>query len=110
MRMLILASAASLALASCSTTTDPIPGQPSQIEAVQSAAATACRFLPAAETVAEILASGDPRLTTASAVARAICAALAPQAPAGVATLFSAPPTVDGVVISGERLPGGGGT
>jgi len=110
MRMLIIASAASLALASCSTTVDPIPGQPSQIEAVQSAATAACQFLPAAETVADILASGDTRLTTASAVARAICAALAIEAPAGVATLFSAPPMVADVVIRGERLPGGGGT
>ncbi|MCO6386339.1 hypothetical protein [Aliihoeflea sp. 40Bstr573] len=109
MRMLILASAASLALASCSTT-DPVTGEPSPIENVQSATAAACRFLPAAETVAEILASGDTRLTTASAVARAICAVVADQAPAGVATLFSAPPTVNGVVIRGERLPGGGGT
>lgn len=109
MRMLILASAASLALASCSTT-DPVTGAPSPIEDVQSATAAACRFLPVAETVAEIFALDDPRLDTASAVARAICAALAPQAPAGVATLFSAPPTVDGVVIRGECLPGGGGT
>lgn len=108
MRMLIIASAASLALASC-TTTDPATGAPSAIEDVQSATAAACRFLPAAETVAEISALDDPRLDTASAVARAICAALAPQAPAGVATLFSAP-TVEGVVIRGEHLPGGGGT
>lgn len=109
MRMLIIASAAGLALVAC-TTTDPVTGASSPIEDIQSATASVCQFLPAAETVADILALDDPRHDTASAVARAICTALAPQAPAGVATLFSAPPTVDGVVIRGERLPGEGGT
>lgn len=109
MRMLIIASAASLALAAC-TTLDPVTGAPLPIEDVQSATAAACRFLPAAETVAEIFALDAPRLDTASTVALAICAALAPQAPAGVATLFSAPPTVEGVIIRGECLLGGGGT
>lgn len=105
MRMLLLAAASSLALAGC-TTTDPITGETSPIDSVQSATAAACQFLPTAETVADILVTGDPRLDTASAVARAICAALAPQAPAGVATLFSAPPTVNGVAIRGKPVDG----
>jgi hypothetical protein len=63
---------------------------------------------PSAEIVAEILASGDPRLDTTSAIAGAICAAI--SRPAGVQTEFSAPPTVNDVAIRGERLPDGGGT
>lgn len=105
MRMLLLAAASSLALAGC-TTTDPVTGETIQIESVQSAATAGCQFLPTAETVADIIASGDPRLTTASAIARAICAALAPAAPAGIATLFKAPPTVNGVVIRGAPVDG----
>lgn len=105
MRMLLLAAASSLALAGC-TTTDPVTGEPTQIESVQSAATAGCQFLPTAETVADIVATGDPRLTTASAIARAICAALAPAAPTGIATLFKAPPTVNGVVIRGEPVGG----
>lgn len=95
-------------LAAGCTTTDPVTGETTQIESVQSAVTAGCQFLPTAETVADIIATGDPRLATASALARAICAALAPAAPTGIATLFKAPPTVNGVVIRGESMLGGG--
>lgn len=94
--------------AACTTTTsDPVTGEPTQIEAVQSAATAACQFLPTAETVADIIASGDPRLPTASAMARAICAALVP-APSGIRTLVAPVPAVNGVVIRGEPTGQGG--
>lgn len=95
--------------AGCTTTTVPVPGEPTQIESVQSAAKAACAFLPTAETVADIIASGDPRLTSAAAVARAICAALVPL-PNGIRTLVAPVPTVNGVVIRGEQLAPEGGT
>lgn len=94
------------ALAGCSTT-DPSTGEGSAIAQVQTAATAVCRFLPAAETVGAIIATGDPRLATASAIARAICAALDPQgAPAGVMTLYRAGPSVNGVAIKGHFVGG----
>lgn len=86
------------------TTTDPITGETIAVRDVQSAARVACRFLPTAETVADIIATDDPRLATASAIARAICAALDLQTPAGIMTLYKPAPTVNGVVIRGERV------
>ena len=103
MRMLLLAAAASLALAGC-TTTDPATGETTKVTDVQSAARATCRFLPTAETVADLLEVDDSRFTTASAIAAAICAALNPQTPAGVMTLFKAAPTVGGVVIRGQYV------
>jgi nitrous oxide reductase accessory protein NosL len=102
MRKLLFAAAASIALAGCTTTADPVSGAPTQIEIIQTAATTACRFLPTAETVANIIAAGDPRLASASAIARAICDAVAPST--GVGTLFRAVPTVGGVVVRGEFI------
>lgn len=95
------AAVAGLMLAGC-TTTDPSTGETIAVTDVQSAAKAACRFLPTAETVADIIATGDSRLSTASAIARAICAALDPQTPAGIMTLYKAAPTLNGVVIRGE--------
>lgn len=75
------------------------------VEAAQNAAVSICKFLPTAETVADILKAGDPKLATAKAVAQAICNTITSNgAPAGVVTLFKAPPTVDGVVIRGKRV------
>lgn len=102
MRMLLIA-AAMLSLAAC-TTTDPISGEQIAITDVQSGAKAACRFLPTAETVADIIATDDPHLATASAIARAICAAIDPRAPGGIMTLYKAAPTLNGVVIRGETV------
>lgn len=105
MRMLFIAAAAMLSLAAC-TTTDPNTGEQIAITDVQSGAKAACRFLPTAETVADIIATDDPRPATASAIARAICAALDPQTPAGIMTLYKAAPTLNGVVLRGEFVGG----
>ncbi|WP_421925462.1 hypothetical protein [Neoaquamicrobium sediminum] len=99
------AMAAALVLSAC-TTTDPATGETIVITDVQSGAKAACRFLPTAETVADIIATDDPRLATASAIARAICAALNPQTPAGIMTLYKAAPTLNGVVLRGEFVSG----
>lgn len=102
MRLLAILAAASLALAGCTTT----PGSDDPVSAAQNAAKAACKYLPTAETVADIIKVGDPRLATAKAIANAICDAINPQTPAGIMTLFKPAPTVDGVVIRGERVGG----
>lgn len=104
MRKLFIAAAAMFSLAAC-TTTDPTTGEQIAITDVQSGAKAACRFLPTAKTVADIITTDDPRLATASAIARAICAALDPQ-PTGIMTLYKAAPSVNGVVVRGEFVGG----
>lgn len=101
MRMLLIAAASLCALAGCTTT---IPTGDDTVAKAQAAAKTACSFLPTAETVADIIKANDPALSTAKAIANAICNALNPETPAGIMTLFKAVPTVDGVVIRGERV------
>jgi hypothetical protein len=66
---------------------------------VQSLAVGVCAFLPTAETVAKILAAGSPALATSSAIANAICSAIAPKAGSG-----SGKATVAGVPIEGLRV------
>lgn len=101
MRTLHLLAAASLcALAGCQTSTSN--GDP--VSAAQNAAVTACKYLPTADTVADIIKAGDDRLATAKAIAAAICDAINPQTPAGIMTLFKPAPTVDGVGIRGKHV------
>jgi len=71
------------------------------IKQIREAAVAACGFLPTINTVAQILASGNPIVATASGVAGAICAAVANLPPAA-ARRGAAPPTVAGVVIHGR--------
>jgi hypothetical protein len=106
MRLTLIATAAMLLLADCqSTPTDSTAPANDPVAAVQNAARKACAFLPTAETVAGIIKAGDPRLATASAIAAAICDAINPATPAGTMNLLFKPaPTVDGVVIRGERV------
>lgn len=66
---------------------------------VQSLAVKACAFLPTAETVRAILAAGSPTLTTSSAIASAICAAISPKAGPGAGRA-----TVAGVAIEGLKV------
>ncbi len=54
------------------------------IQEVQGAAVAACKFLPAAETVTNIISLALPALSTVSSIANAICAAVtAPGAAPG---------------------------
>jgi hypothetical protein len=70
---------------------------------VQAAAVAACGFLPTAETVAGIIATGNPIVTTAGAVANAICFAVAPAKAAHLAgRQMAVIPSVAGVIIHGK--------
>lgn len=99
MRKLLLAAALSSAfvLGGCATT-----GTASLIEQVRQYASTACAFLPTVETVAQILAGGNPTLQTVTALGDAICAAI--TRPAFVRPGVARVPTVDGVPIRGTHL------
>jgi hypothetical protein len=103
MRKLLLASSVALAtsLGGCATTGGGGAfNLNSFIANVQADTNLVCAFIPTAETVANIFATGDPIVTTATAVANAICAAVAPKT-AG-ALKRSTVPTVAGVVIHGR--------
>lgn len=99
MRKLLCVSALVFALNGCASTgtgTGPTPAD--VIAEARNIAVAACGFLPAVSTVAGILAAGNPALTTASAVASAICAAVtAPAAARGTRI-----PTVNGVPVQGS--------
>jgi hypothetical protein len=70
---------------------------------VQQDAIAICSFLPTASTVANIIAVGNPLLTTAEAIAQAICASV--TAPPVASTLRRVgTPTVAGVVIKGRFI------
>jgi len=111
--------AVGLVLGGCqSTSTGGGISDPSGIIAqVQALARGACRFVPTAATVAEILAAGNPAVSTASAVAGAVCAAVQSSAPTvasravgALAAVAAAPTTicvsrkVAGVTVCGERV------
>lgn len=68
----------------------------------QSLGAKICKFVPAANTILGILATGRPDLASAGAIASAICGAIASQPRAGG---LAEPPTVAGVVVRGQRIP-----
>lgn len=70
---------------------------------VQAAAVQACGFLPTAETVAGIIATGNPIVSTAGAVANAICDAVLPAKAAHAAGKpMAIIPTVAGVIVHGK--------
>ena len=71
---------------------------------VQAAAVAACSFLPTAATVANIIAAGNPLVTTAGAIAQAICSALASSSVRSSARLRATQPMVGNVVIHGRFL------
>jgi hypothetical protein len=77
-----------------------------EVVAIQNAAIAACRFRPAAETVANILVA-SPAVATASVIADGICAVVTGAPQPGAVTqmgLLSEPvvPTYNGVKIEGE--------
>ena len=69
---------------------------------VQAAAVAACSFLPTAATVANIIAAGNPLVSTAGAIAQAICSALASSNVRSSARLRATQPMVGNVVIHGR--------
>jgi hypothetical protein len=76
--------------------------KPDLITKVQAETVKACGFLPAVTTVSAIIATGNPQVASALAIAGAICSAV--SALPGVATLYGTAtgPTVAGVPIEGE--------
>jgi hypothetical protein len=70
------------------------------IESVQQAAVNACKFLPTAKTVTDIIASGVPGLSTATAIGDAICAAVLPSNQASRAATPQAA-SIGGIPIQG---------
>ena len=111
MRKVLLVSTAALALSGCAqlqTLFGPIiNATPTQlVQDVENAAVATCSFLPTAETVAGIIAVGNPALATASSIANAICADVVPKTPVVQAIRKTinpnAPvPTVSGVPVRG---------
>lgn len=76
-----------------------------QVVAIQAAAVKACGFLPMAESVVALLGTVNPAVTTASAIASQICAAVAKAKPTAVlAGMGGGTPltvTTNGVQIEG---------
>lgn len=115
MRKLLLTSMLSLPLmlGGCATVGTGTSGFPFSVAGIQAAAVAACKFLPTAATVANVLAGANPAVATAESIASAICAAVVTTTsvtatPAGAQGLFAAPatparvPMVNGVVIKGK--------
>jgi hypothetical protein len=68
-----------------------------------------CGYVADAGPVVQIISSGTPGLSTADAIATAICKAVAAQTVpvAGAQAAPAPPPTVAGVVVTGKCLPSG---
>lgn len=86
-----------LALAGCQSTGGV---SPQFITNVQALTQTACAFIPTAEVIAQIYASGNADLTKAEAVAAAVCAAVKPS-PAIASAPSGSLPSVAGVLVKG---------
>jgi hypothetical protein len=108
MRNILLASAMALSLSACNET------DVATVETqAQQAAMLACAFLPTIDTVAAIIATKNPAVTTGEQIGSAICAAVQ-NSPAGAiastapAALLSptapSPPVVLGVPIHGRFI------
>lgn len=95
MRKLLLAAILVVGLSGCQY----LQGGKFSIADAQAAAVKVCSFLPTANTVANIIATGSPALNTASAIGDAICAAIAPKAGTDAGK-----PTVAGVPVEGQRV------
>lgn len=104
MRKLLLSSVFAVTLAACSSMGGAPLNLADFIAQVQATTSAVCSFLPTAETVANIVATGNPIVTTAGAVANAICAAVVPAKQAARQNRTAAPPIVAGVVIHGKFL------
>ena len=80
-KIIALVFAGSLALAGCNSvnTTTPTGTTPATnvtVSDVQSLVQTACGFLPAATTIASIIAANNPAVATGSQIAQVVCDAV----------------------------------
>lgn len=100
MRKIAIATVVSIALAGCQTIA---PGAGLSlavlISDVQSLASSACQFVPTAATIAAIVSKSNA-VSSASQMAAAICAAVAPQASGPGSS--KTPGYVNGVKIRGK--------
>jgi hypothetical protein len=100
----------SIVTTGCGTTPDVIQTDISKIIAqVQSITSQICKFVPTAGTIAAIVTANNPGVTTAVAIAEAICNSLAPAPAAAkfggvINGWMVAPRTVNGVVIHGHYI------
>lgn len=93
-----IALTGALLLGGCATTGSPSTAD--IIAQVRQAAVATCGFLPTIETVAAIIAAGNPTVVIAGTVASAICSAVTASTP--LARRRGVLPTVNGVVIHGR--------
>ncbi|HEX8838214.1 MAG TPA: hypothetical protein VF748_14830 [Candidatus Acidoferrum sp.] len=113
MRKALFVLLAMLPLSGCASLQAVFPNAPTPQQLItdaQNAAVAVCQFLPTAETVAGIIATGNPALATATAIANAICGAVSPKAVPGNVSVrrlinrSGAVPTVSGVPIYGQFI------
>lgn len=90
MRRLVFAAIATIALGACDKKVD--------LSTAQQLAVQICGFLPTAQTVANIFATGSPALDTAGEVAAAVCQAVNTPRATGQK------PVVAGVIVEGQRV------
>lgn len=93
--------AAGLILGGCASTGDR-PSFENIVSQTQNIAVRVCSFLPTANTILEILSVGSPALSTASAIANAICAAVVTESRQVRRGTSPKVATVGGVVVRGK--------
>jgi hypothetical protein len=86
-------------------TSPPAATSPSEAQVVTDAKKI-CGYVADAGPVVQIISSGTPGLSTADAIATAICKAVASQA-APAQGVAPTPPTVAGVVVTGKCVSSG---
>lgn len=113
--LLALVFAASTILGGCANTTPGGGGTATDYTAlvaqIQGYTKTACGFVPTAATILNILGAAVPGVTAATAIAQAVCTAVAPPMMAGRGTGVSktvkgwhvTPGEVNGVVVEGSK-------
>lgn len=90
--------ALALALGGC-VTTGLGPGSITNfVQQAQQVATLTCGFLPTVETVAGLIAAGNPAITTATEIADAICSVATRK----MVTRSGRAPTVSGVAVKGR--------
>src|SRR5262249_3888882 len=108
MRNYLIVPLTCLSLLGCATTGNNVPiSQNPVVQQVQAITEFACKFVPTADTVINIIAQGVPSLGAAEAIADAICAAVVPVKTSGVTKIaFTAEkpkkPSVAGVPVRGR--------
>ncbi len=101
-RTLIMAGLAA-SLAGCASVPGSLPTQ-GGIKDIQNAAAQICRFVPTAQTVANILLSGNMTVSTVLGIATSICNAVTINPLADGPGAKNYKPHVNGVLVRGTFI------